>query len=124
MPFLPKNAAIWSEIPVWDFDAGCAFYSAVFDIELQVTKGGPNPMAIFPTEDPATGIGGNIYPGKPYSTGMTIQMPVPDTLAASSDRCTSAGGTLVGDPVDIPAGRFQYIRDPYDNSIGLFEPKS
>ena len=77
-------------------------------------------MAVFNgTEDV---VGGHIYPGTPArENGPTLHFAVPDTLEAASSRCWEAGGTVKGDPIAIPAGRFQYALDPDGNSIGLFE---
>lgn len=117
----PDNALVWSEIPVRDLDRGIAFYSAVLQSELKRDDSGPNPMADL--ADPARGVAGHIYPGKPAApgTGPTIHLNVPDSLEAAAERCWQAGGTVKSDPIAIPAGRFQYIEDPDGNSIGLFE---
>ena len=123
MSFTPANAVVWSEIPVRDLDRGMAFYSTVFDFEMNRDDTGPNPIAFLPTENFERGIAGHLYPGEPAApgTGPTIHIAVPDTLEATADRFQNAGGTLVSDPIAIPPGRFQYGTDPDGNSIGLFE---
>ena len=123
MSFTPANAVVWSEIPVRDLDRGMAFYSTVFDFEMNRDDTGPNPIAFLPTENFEQGIAGHLYPGEPAApgTGPTIHIAVPDTLEATADRFQNAGGTLVSDPIAIPPGRFQYGTDPDGNSIGLFE---
>ena len=124
MSFTPANAVVWMEIPVLDIDRGIAFYREVFGHDLTRDDSGPNPMAMFSVSDPASGVAGHLYPGKPSQpgNGPTIHLQVPDTLEATSGRCEAAGGTVVSDPIGIPAGRFQYALDPDGNSIGLFEP--
>lgn len=124
MTFTPANSIVWSEIPVRDIDRGIAFYSTVFNFDLTKDESGPNPMATFPVEDLSTGTSGHLYPGEPAApgTGPTIHMIVPDGLEPTAERFEKAGGTLVGDPVGMPFGRFQYGMDPDGNSIGLFEP--
>ena len=124
MSFTPDNTVAWAEIPVRDIDQGIAFYSKVFDFELTKDESGPNPMAMLPVKDLATGTSGHIYPGKPAApgTGATIHLFVPDTLEHTVERFQKAGGTIVGDVVSLPFGRFQYGEDPDGNSIGLFEP--
>jgi predicted enzyme related to lactoylglutathione lyase len=123
MTFAPASTIAWTEIPVRDIDRGIAFYSKVFNFALTKDESGPNPMAMFPVQDLATGVSGHIYPGEPAApgTGPTIHLHVPDTLEPAADRFEKAGGTLVGDPVVMPFGRFQYATDPDGNSIGLFE---
>lgn len=121
MTHKPTNAVVWFEIPVLDLDAAMTFYGTVFDFEMKKTDGGPNMIADFPYEGD---VSGHLYPGKPSAAGATIHIPVPDTLEATMERCTMAGGTVVSEPVTIPPGRFAYATDPDGNSIGLFEHAS
>lgn len=124
MTFAPANAVVWTEIPVLDLDRGIAFYKEVFGHALDRDDSGPNPMAMFSTSDPVNGVAGHLYPGKPAQggNGPTVHLQVPDSLEASAERCERAGGTILSEPIGIPAGRFQYATDPDGNSIGLFEP--
>lgn len=121
MPTPPAKSVVWTEIPVRDIDRGIAFYKAVFNFTLTRDESGPNPMANF--SDDMSGISGHLYPGKPAApgTGPTIHLQVPDTLEATAERAWKAGGTVSGDPIPLPVGRFQYALDPDGNSIGLFE---
>lgn len=121
MPTPPANTVVWSEIPVRDIDRGIAFYSAVLQSDLKRDDSGPNPMADLAS--PESGVAGHLYPGEPAApgTGPTIHLNVPDTLEDTADRCWKAGGTVIGDPIPLPVGRFQYAQDPDGNSIGLFE---
>ncbi|MEQ8968238.1 MAG: VOC family protein [Azospirillaceae bacterium] len=120
MSFAPKNFTVWAEIPVTDLDRAMTFYATVFDIDLTETTDGPNPMAMFPSAE--DGAGGHLYPGKPAARGdgPTVHFAVPDSLEAALGRVTEAGGTVLSDPISIPAGRFAYCQDPDGNSIGLF----
>lgn len=112
---------VWSEIPVSDMQAGVAFYGAVFGWTMTIDEGGPNPMAIF--DGRMDTVGGHLYPGRPAAgNGPTVHLAVPDRLEDAVERCRKAGGTVIGDIVTIPPGRFVYATDPSGNSIGLFEP--
>ncbi len=121
MPDTPANTVVWSEIPVRDLDRSIAFYSTVFQSQLKRDDSGPNPMADL--ANPAGGVAGHLYPGEPAApgTGSTIHLNVPDTLEATAERCWKAGGTVIGEPIPLPVGRFQYAQDPDGNSIGFFE---
>ncbi|MBO6757708.1 MAG: VOC family protein [Roseibium sp.] len=122
MSFKPDNFTVWFELPVTDIDKAIAFYSNVFQTEMnRVDDMGPNPIAFFPTADDK-GVGGHLYPGKPAAdgNGPTIHLACPDTLEATAERFKEAGGAVLSDPVTIPAGRFIYAVDPDGNSIGLF----
>ena len=105
MSFTPENFTVWAEIPVMDIDRAIAFYNEVFDIELTKDETGPNPMAMFPTSDPKSGVAGHLYPGKPApeGAGPTIHF-----------------AQVLSEPISIPSGRFAYCLDPDGNSIGLF----
>lgn len=115
---------VWTEIPVTDIEASCAFYSQVFGWEMKVDHSGPVPMAIFNNTD--AGVGGHLFVGEPANNGggNRIHFAVPDSLAASTDRAKLAGGTVMMGPVDIPPGSFTFVADPDGNTIGLFEPKA
>ena len=123
MSFKPKNFAVWTEIPVLDLDQAISFYSNVFNIELAREDTGPNPMAMFPTDDDNS-VAGHLYPGKPATDGQgpTIHFACPDTLEATRDRLAANGGTVLSDPIAIPPGSFFYARDPDGNSISVFKP--
>ena len=114
---------VWSEIPVSDMNKAVAFYNATFDWKMTIDESGPNPMATLGGKMDTTG--GHLYPGKPASgNGPTVHIAVPDRLEDAVIRCRKAGGTVIGDIVTIPPGRFVYANDPDGNSIGLFEPKA
>lgn len=123
MSFTPKDFVVWAEIPTADMNRAVAFYTAVVDADLTIDDTGPNPVAMFKPKDMATGVGGHIYPGKPAGdgSGPTVHLATPDTLEATMERVTKAGGTVVSEPISIPFGRFFYALDLDGNSIGFFE---
>jgi len=121
MTFAPQNPVVWMEIPVSDMDRSVRFYNEAFGYGLSVDNSGPNPMAVLPSAD-GKGVAGHLYPGKPASAnGPTIHLAVPDTLEATIERWTGAGGKVLSDPIPLPFGRFAYGTDPDGNSIGLFQ---
>lgn len=116
---------VWTEIPVTDLQKSADFYARVFGWKMDITTMGPNDVAIFNalTDADEMTVGGHLYPGTP-ATGSTIHLALPDTVEAGADRCTAAGGRVMGPPIEIPQGRFQYATDPDGNSIALFEMKA
>lgn len=122
MSFTPEHFTVWAEIPVTDMDRAITFYHDVFQLDLKKDESGPNPMAMFPTNDPAKGIAGHLYPGKPAAdgSGPTVHFASPDTLEDTLARVKEAGGEVISDAITIPAGRFAYCRDLDGNSIGVF----
>ena len=121
MSFTPDNFTVWAEIPVTDLDRAIAFYNAVFDTALTKDESGPNPMAMFPTAT-QSGVAGHLYPGKPAGAdaGPTVHFACPDKLEDALGRVTDAGGKVLSEAIEIPAGRFAYCLDTEGNSIGIF----
>lgn len=120
----PKDAAVWFEIPVSDMEQAKAFYGAVIQGELIDQNDGPNPMAMFPVNDMATGVSGHLYPGKPATNGAgnTVHLAAPDKLEDTLKRVSEAGGEVVSPVITIPPGRFAYCHDLDGNSFSMFEP--
>ena len=116
---------VWTEIPVTDLKAACAFYGEVFGWNMEITQMGPNEVAMFNalTDDDPNAVAGHLYPGTP-AAGSTIHIALPDTVEAGAERCVAAGGQVMGPVIDIPQGRFQYASDIDGNSIALFETKA
>ena len=122
MTFIPETPMVWSEIPVTDMTKAMAFYKAVTDMEFELIENmGPNPFAIF--KRAGSGVSGHLYPGKPAGdgTGPTVHLMVDGDLEEKMERVAKAGGTVLSEPVAIPAGRFAYFNDPDGNSMALFE---
>lgn len=121
----PKHSVCWAEIPVLNLEDGLKFYAQTLDVKLEISEFGGGQIIFLPMETPQE-VAGHIYQGKPApaGTGPTVHLRVNDKLEDTSARAVTAGATLVGEPVTIPAGRFQYIEDPDGNSIGLFEVAS
>jgi predicted enzyme related to lactoylglutathione lyase len=116
---IPRNAAVWFEIPVTDMKRAKTFYGAALAAELTDDNTGPNPMAIFPASE--GGVAGHLYPGKPAAAGgNTVHLASPEPLEAALERVKENGGEVMGDIITIPVGRFAYCRDPDGNSSGLF----
>jgi hypothetical protein len=78
-------------------------------------------MAMFPIASPS-GVSGHLYPGKPAGAdaGPTVHFACPDKLEDALARVTTAGGKVLSETIEIPAGRFAYCLDTEGNSIGLF----
>ncbi|MEM9190998.1 MAG: VOC family protein [Myxococcota bacterium] len=120
--FIPKNVAVWFEIPVTDLERAKAFYSAVTDIPLKEQAPGPKPIAVFETSDPEGGIAGHLYPGTPAPEGgQTVHLAVKSPLEEALQRVKEHGGQVLSDIISIPAGRFAYCEDPDGNSVGFFD---
>ena len=99
------------------------FYGSVFKTDLKIVDDmGPQTIAMFQTSGDGQGVAGHIYEGKPAArgTGPTIHFVAPDKLEDALGRVAEAGGTVVSEPISIPAGRFAYCEDLDGNSFGVF----
>jgi len=121
MSDMPKNTAVWFEIPVSDLDAAKRFYEEALSIEMTRNDEGPNPMVMF-SSMADMGVSGHLYPGKPAEAGSgnTIHLAVDGSLDDAMGRVKAAGGQVLSPAIEIPAGSFFYATDPDGNSIGLF----
>ena len=116
-----QPVVVWSEIPVSDMNKAVVFYNTVFDWNMTIDENGPNPVAHLGGDMQTAG--GHLYPGTPANgNGPTVHIAIRDRLEDALIRCRKAGGTVVGEIITIPPGRFAYATDPDGNSIGLFEP--
>jgi predicted enzyme related to lactoylglutathione lyase len=118
---LPKDTAVWFEIPVSNLDNAREFYQNVLQVTMIEQDMGPGSVLIFPVEDMQTGVSGHLYQGKPGNdNGPTIHLGAPAPLEDSLERVVAAGGEIISEEVKIPGGRFAYCKDPDGNSISLF----
>ena len=118
---LPKDTAVWFEIPVSNLDNARRFYQDVMQVELIEQDMESGKILMFPVEDMNTGVSGNLYEGNPANdNGPTIHLMAPTALDDCIERVIAGGGSKVSEEVKIPAGSFIYCKDPDGNSISLF----
>lgn len=117
-----QNRLVWTEIPVTDMKGAGAFYEALLKAPLIEDSQGPQPMLMLP-DLAGTGAIGHLYEGKPATQGdgITAHLAVGGTLEDAMDRIKKAGGEVVSDVIDIPAGSFFYAKDTDGNSLGIFK---
>jgi predicted enzyme related to lactoylglutathione lyase len=121
-----KHAISWFEIPVTNIDRATAFYEAIFGISLFPMDIVKVQMRIFPTDDPATGIGGALAyaPGfyEPSETaGPLIYLNGNPDVQQILDRVEGAGGKILvpKTPIGPDYGFMGIFLDTEGNRIGL-----
>jgi len=118
---LPKDTAVWFEIPVSNLGNAREFYQNVLQVTMIEQEMGPGSILMFPVKDMETGVSGHLYQGKPGNdNGPTIHLGAPAPLEDSLERVVASGGEIISEEVKIPGGRFVYCKDPDGNSISLF----
>jgi predicted enzyme related to lactoylglutathione lyase len=116
-----SNSIYWFEIPAQDIDRAIAFYSAIFDTELQkmeVNQG--YPMAMLPE---SLGGGGAIVQGDiyiPTEGGVLIYLNVGDQFDSIYEKVEAAGGKIAMPKHSMGEYGFSaFIIDSEGNKIGL-----
>ncbi|CAB3640657.1 VOC family protein [Trinickia soli] len=119
------RAISWFEIPALDFHRAVRFYEAALDAPLRREVFGGVPMAVFASDEEATGgaIVHNPRDMRPSVTGdgVTIYLNAEPTLQTTLDRIEPAGGKLDGSIVELPndIGYIAFFIDTEGNRIGL-----
>ena len=123
------NAINWFEIPVEDIERGKRFYEKVLDIELVVppSEDTDEEMALFPRlPDTIMGLSGKVsgalVKGKLRKTGQSgvlIYLNASPSIQPAIDRVESAGGKIIVNRTQIPAGFIAVILDTEGNQVGL-----
>lgn len=60
------NPISWFEIPVINLERAMEFYSAVFQIDFEITEIDGHPMALFPADESGPGCSGALAQGDSY----------------------------------------------------------
>ena len=119
---MEMNVVNWFEIPVSDMARAKAFYTGVFQRELQDLNMPDIEMAMFPMNENAMGTSGALVKydqGNPGGNGITIYFTCAD-CSVEAGRVEENGGKLVQPKTSI--GEFGFIAmamDTEGNMIGL-----
>ena len=116
------NAINWFEIPVSDFDRAKAFYSKLFNAEIQEMPHPEYRYGMLPA-DMQNGIGGGIVQGngfEPSSKGALVYLNGGDDLSGPLSRVEAAGGKIVLPKTSIgPNGFMAHFSDTEGNKVAL-----
>ena len=106
------GALTWNEHVSWDFDAGKAFYRAVFGYDYQDVSGEGFRYAMLMVDAREVGGIGQYVPGTPAGTpaAWSAYFAVDDTDAAVA-RAVELGGSIVQPIRDSPYGRIGVVAD-------------
>lgn len=125
------NPVVHFEMPAEDRDRMAKFYSGVFGWQTQMY--GPdmgNYVTAATTETGADGrpttpgaINGGFFPKSKDNPVMSLVIGVED-INAHAKKVAAAGGTVLGEPVDIPGvGLYVSFIDTEGNRLSLLQPK-
>jgi uncharacterized protein len=124
------GAVVHFELPYEDRDRAATFYETAFS--WQVQKLGPEMgdyvLVTTATSDakpgaPAGAINGGLFAkqaGGPQHPSIVIGV---DDVYASMKKVTEAGGSVLGEPMDIPGvGKYVVFQDPEGNRNSMLQP--
>ena len=123
-----KDAVVWAEIPVLNFDRAKDFYSKLFDYDMYVQVMGKQRMGFLPMDPSSQGIGGAIVQGEGYTPsrlGSKIYLNGGDDLKKVLARVDIAGGKVIL-PKTLITGEIGYyavFEDTEGNHVCLHSKK-
>lgn len=125
------NPVVHFEIPYENRERIARFYQSAFGWQVQMLgeEMGDYVLATTATTDakpgaPAGAINGGFFPQKPDWPAQypSVVIAVPD-MDAAMKRVVSAGGKVLGDPMDIPGvGRYVAFFDTEGNRLSMLQP--
>ncbi len=121
-----KNAISWFEIPSVDLDRATRFYETIFGTSLFPMDLAQIKMRMFPTDDPAEGIGGAVVHNAEFykpagADGPLIYLNGNPDVQIILDRVEAAGGKVLVPKTEISPeyGYMGIFMDTEGNRIGL-----
>lgn len=124
-----SNAITWFEIPVVDIDRARTFYESILKIKMEtIEKGNPEEETVFFPRKPNTIMAkSGILSGclvkskrlKPSINGPLIYLNAYPSIQKVIDRIEPAGGKLVMNKTEIPAGMIAVFIDTEGNKVAL-----
>ncbi|MDQ3876409.1 MAG: VOC family protein [Actinomycetota bacterium] len=111
---------VWHDHVSGDPERARAFYSELLGWEIEVWKPGELDYPMINANGQGHGGFGRAEGGAPpHWLGHVVV----DDADAAGERARSAGGAVVGEPIDVPeVGRIVVIRDPHGAAISAFQP--
>lgn len=126
------DAVVHFEMPYDDAKRVAAFYSSAFGWNTRALGADMGHYVLANTagdgDRPTTPgtINGGFFQRKPDWPAQYPSVVIAvDDIDASSDKVRRAGGTVLGEPMDIPGvGRYVSFTDPEGNRVGMLKPVS
>lgn len=111
------GALSWNDLATPDPEASASFYGALFGWEIAETPGAEGQYWSIMNAGRLNGGLMRAQPGQPPAWNAYFAV---DDLDATLQSVDDAGGALVVEPMQVPAGRFAFARDPQGAHVALF----
>jgi hypothetical protein len=125
------NPVVHFEMPYADAKRIAGFYEKAFGWQTQALGEAMGHYVLATTTETVDGrpktpgaINGGFFPDKPDFPAQHPSVVIAvDDIAASSDKVRQAGGTVLGEPMDIPGvGRYVAFVDTEGNRASMLQP--
>ena len=102
-----------------------AFYSKLFQWELEEIPNSAVPAGTYTIIKVGTGTGGGIMQQVPGGPAGWLAYVAVEDIHAATQKAKSLGGKIMKDVTEVPGmGWFSFIQDPTGSILGLWKPKS
>jgi predicted enzyme related to lactoylglutathione lyase len=128
-----SNALTWFEIPAANLERARTFYETILNIKMETMEGGdPEEKTVFFPRKPKTIMAkSGILSGalvkarrlKPSANGPLIYLNAYPSIQKVIDRIEKAGGKMVMDKTEIPAGMIAVFMDTEGNKVAIHAAK-
>lgn len=118
------HAISWFDIPVLDMDRACKFYGEIFGYEFEPFEMMGTMMAMFPTAQDGSEVGGSLTLGEDYipsTNGSIVYLNCGEDVNPVLSKVENAGGQVLLQKIQIGEHGFMgLILDTEGNKVGLY----
>ena len=119
------NPFVHVELNTPDPEKAKAFYSKLFQWELEEIPNSAVPAGTYTIVKVGTGTGGGIMQQVPGGPAGWLAYVAVEDIHAATQKAKSLGGKIMKDVTEVPGmGWFSFIQDPTGSILGLWKPKS
>jgi len=119
------NPFVHVELNTADPEKAKAFYSKLFQWQLEDVPNPAAPSGTYTLVKVGTGTGGGIMKQVPGGPSGWLAYVAVDDIHAATEKAKSLGGKVMTDVTEVPGmGWLSFIQDPTGAVLGLLKPKT
>ena len=119
------NPFVHVELNTADPEKAKAFYSKLFQWQLEDVPNPAAPSGSYTLVKVGTGTGGGIMKQVPGGPSGWLAYVAVDDINAATEKARSLGGKVMKDVTEVPGmGWLSFIQDPTGAVLGLWKPKT
>jgi predicted enzyme related to lactoylglutathione lyase len=118
------NPFVHVELNTPDPEKAKAFYSKLFQWELEEIPNSAVPAGTYTIVKVGTGTGGGIMQQVPGGPAGWLAYVAVEDIHAATQKAKALGGKIMKDVTEVPGmGWLSFIQDPTGSILGLWKPK-